>query len=114
MLHSTISSENSPEHGDMKVYQEKQFEDLIEEHLLAHGWQTVPRDEYDKARALFPKVALNFIRETHPKKWAKLEKLHADKTGEVVLNDLAKMLDRLGCLTAVSYTHLTLPTIYSV
>ncbi len=103
MLHSTISSENSPEHGDMKVYQEKPFEDLIEEHLLAHGWQTVPRDEYDKARALFPKVALNFIRETHPKKWAKLEKLHADKTGEVVLNDLAKMLDRLGCLTVIRH-----------
>jgi type I restriction enzyme, R subunit len=57
--------------------------------LLAHGWYAIPREEYDKTRALFPKVALDFIRQTHQKKW---EKLHGDKTGEVVLNDLAKML----------------------
>ncbi len=87
----------------MKAYQEKPFEDLIEGHLLGHGWQSVPREKYDKERALFPEVALEFIRETHPEKWAKLEKLHADKTGEVVLNDLAKMLDRLGCLTVLRH-----------
>ncbi len=87
----------------MKSYREKSFEDLIEEHLLANGWQNVAREAYDKSLALFPGVVLQFIRETHPKQWAKLEKLHGEKTGEVVLNDLGRMLDRLGCLTVIRH-----------
>jgi type I restriction enzyme R subunit len=87
----------------MKVYQEQPFEDLIEAALVAHGWQKLPRDGYDKARALFPDVVLGFLRETQAKKWEKLEKLHGANTGEIVLADLCRMLDKLGCLTVIRH-----------
>ena len=32
----------------MKAYQEKAFEDLIEEHLLSCGWLGISAEDYDK------------------------------------------------------------------
>jgi hypothetical protein len=46
----------------VKAHQEQPFEDLIEAALLARGWQKLPRDGYDKARAPFPDVVLGFLR----------------------------------------------------
>ena len=87
----------------MKRTSEAAFETVIEAHLLAKGYVPVPRDGFDRERAIFPATALEFIRETQPKEWAKLEALHGDKTGEQVLTDLCKWMDMHGSLATLRH-----------
>ncbi|MEW5708616.1 MAG: type I restriction endonuclease [Pseudomonadota bacterium] len=82
---------------------EAAFEAVIERHLLANGYASVPRDGFDRERAIFPEVVLEFIRETQPAEWAKLEALHGAKTGEQVLADLAKWMDMNGSLATLRH-----------
>lgn len=85
----------------MKQTNEAAFESVIESHLLDNGYTAIDKQTYDPQRAIFPEVALEFIRETQPKEWAKLEALHAEKTGDMVLADLCKWLDTYGCLAVL-------------
>lgn len=48
------------------------FETVIERH---HGCVSLPREGFDRERAIFPEAVLDFIRETQPVEWAKLEAL---------------------------------------
>ena len=56
---------------------EAAFESAIGLDLLAKGYVAVDKTGFDCERAIFPAVALDFIRETHPKEWAKLDALRA-------------------------------------
>ena len=87
----------------MKRTSEAAFETVIEAHLLAKGYVPVPRDGFDRERAIFPATALEFIRKTQSKEWAKLEALHGDKTGEQVLTDLCKWMDMHGSLATLRH-----------
>jgi type I restriction enzyme, R subunit len=69
-------------------YSEAAFETVIEQHLLTQGYVAVARDGFDRERAIFRSVVLDFIKDTQPKEWAKLEALHGPKTGEQILTDL--------------------------
>jgi type I restriction enzyme R subunit len=84
-------------------HKEESFESVIESYLLANGFVGVSRDDYDRERAIFPKQVLEFIQATQKKEWAKLEALHKDTTGAIVLQDLCKMVDALGCLTVLRH-----------
>jgi len=88
---------NAPRHS------EAAFETVIEHHLLGHGYVNLPRDGFDRERALFPAVVLDFIRDTQPKEWAKLEALHGPKTGEQILTDLCKWMDANGSLATLRH-----------
>jgi type I restriction enzyme, R subunit len=88
---------SSPRHS------EAAFETVIEHHLLAHGYFTVSRDGFDRQRAIFPSVVLDFIQDTQPKEWAKLEALHGPRTGEQVLTDLCKWMDANGSLATLRH-----------
>jgi len=77
---------------------EAAFETAIEKHLLDNGYVTILPDGFDRERAIFPKIVLDFIRETQRKEWDKLEALHGDKTGEQILGDLCKWMDNNGSL----------------
>src|SRR5438445_8295099 len=77
---------------------EAAFEPAIEAYLLAHGFLALDGAEFDCERSVFAQVTLGFIRETQPKEWARLEALHADKTGEQILGDLRKWMDANGAL----------------
>lgn len=79
------------------------FETVIEAHLLAKGYVRVPGEGFDRERAIFPGVVLDFIRDTQPKEWAKLEALHGDKTGEQILYDLCKWMENNGSLTTLRH-----------
>ena len=57
-------------------HSEAAFETVIEHYLLVHGYIAVPREGFDRERAIFHSAVLDFIRETQPKEWAKLEALH--------------------------------------
>ncbi len=82
---------------------EAAFESAIEDHLLANGYVSVKPDGFDRERAIFPAVVLDFIRETQPKVWAKLEALHGDQTGEQILGDLCKWMDMNGSLATLRH-----------
>jgi type I restriction enzyme R subunit len=84
-------------------HSEAAFETVIEQHLLAHGYLAVPRDAFDRGSAIFPSVVLDFIKDTQPKEWAKLEALHGPKTGEQVLTDLCKWMDANGSLATLRH-----------
>src|SRR5256886_3688334 len=84
-------------------HSETAFETVIEAHLLANGYVSVDRNDFDRERAIFSETVLAFIRETQPKEWAKLEALHGDKTGEQVLGDLCKWMDANGALAALRH-----------
>ena len=82
---------------------EAAFETVIEQHLLGHGYVAIPRDGFDRERAIFPSVVLDFIKDTQPKEWAKLEALHGPKTGEQILTDLCKWMDSNGSLATLRH-----------
>ncbi len=82
---------------------EAAFETVIESHLLASGYVAVDRNNFDQERGIFPANVLEFIRETQPKEWAKLEALHGAKTGEQVLTDLCKWMDTYGSLATLRH-----------
>ncbi len=82
---------------------EAAFETVIETHLLQHGYVSVPREGFDRERAIFPEVVLAFIRETQPGEWAKLEALHGAKTEGQILGDLCKWMDANGSLATLRH-----------
>jgi type I restriction enzyme R subunit len=84
-------------------HSEFSFETVIEAHLLANGYVPVDRRGFDCERAIFPGVVLDFIRETQPIEWAKLEALHGDKTGAQILADLCKWMDTNGSLATIRH-----------
>lgn len=84
-------------------HSEAAFETVIEHHLLEQGYVAVSREGFDRARAIFPYVVLDFIKDTQPKEWAKLEALHGPKTGEQVLTDLCKWMDANGSLATLRH-----------
>jgi len=58
---------------DTKRHSEPAFEAVIKRHLLANGYVSVPREGFDRERAIFPDVVLAFIRETQPVERARRE-----------------------------------------
>lgn len=84
-------------------HSEAAFETVIEQHLLGHGYIAVPPNGFDRERAIFPDVVLDFIRESQPREWAKLEALHGSKTGEQILTDLCKWMDANGSLATLRH-----------
>ena len=84
-------------------YSESAFETVIEAHLLAHGYVPVPSAWFDRERAIFPRTALAFIRDTQPKEWARLEALLAEQTGAQILRDLCGWMDTHGALVTLRH-----------
>jgi len=87
----------------VKRTSEAAFETAIEEALLAQGYETCESKSFDREQAIFPQVALDFIRTTQAKTWEKLEALHGDKTGERVLEALCKWMDTHGSLATLRH-----------
>ena|GEM_PF-7101 len=84
-------------------HSEAAFETVIEHHLLAHGYVAAAGDGFDQERAHFPHVVLDFIKDTQPREWAKLEALLGPKTGEQILADLCKWMDANGSLATLRH-----------
>ncbi len=87
----------------MKQTSEAAFETAIEAVLLADGYQKLGSSEFDRERAIFPEVALDFIRATQAKTWDKLQTLHGEQTGDRVLEALCKWLDTYGVLATLRH-----------
>ncbi len=87
----------------MKQTSEAAFETAIEAALLADGYQSLSSTAFDRERAIFPDTVLDFIRDTQPEVWGKLENLHGDETGERVLAALCKWMDTHGVLSTLRH-----------
>ncbi len=59
----------------MKQTSEAAFEAAIEMVLLADGYHQLSSGGFDRERAIFPEVALDFIRDTQDTIWKKLQTL---------------------------------------
>ncbi len=87
----------------MKRTEEYAFETVIEKDLLAGGYRAIAPDGFDRKAALFPSEALEFIQETQPAEWQKLEALLGDKVREQILSDLCKWMDTYGSLATLRH-----------
>ena len=79
------------------------FEDILEQGLLGTGYVSVDPARFDRERGIFPDEVLDFIRQTQPKEWARLETLHGPKTGDQIIGDLCQWLDTYGCLATLRH-----------
>ncbi|MDS4029523.1 MAG: type I restriction endonuclease [Candidatus Contendobacter sp.] len=82
---------------------EAAFETVLADTLLSGGYQAISSSDFDRERAIFPEIALAFIRATQHQPWEKLAALHGDKTGERVLHDLCQWLDTHGSLATLRH-----------
>lgn len=87
----------------MKSTSEAAFETAIELVLLNNGYTRLESKAFDVERAIFPEPALQFIQQTQPKVWQKLESLHGADTRERVLVSLCKWLDTYGALATLRH-----------
>jgi type I restriction enzyme, R subunit len=87
----------------MSIHTETAFEQVIEAYLLSHGYASLSPKKFDCDRALFPEIAIDFIQQTQPKEWERLEKLHGDNTAPQILTDLSKWLDTYGSLQVLRH-----------
>ncbi len=90
-------SRQAPRHS------ETAFEDCVEAGFFARGCIAVDGSAFDRELAIFPSVVLDFIRETQPREWQKLETLHGEKTGVQVIADLCKWMDAHGSLATLRH-----------
>ena len=58
----------------MPRYTEQNFEDHIEQHLNRSGYQSLQSTDYDKSLCLISDETLQFIRDTQPNEYQRLER----------------------------------------
>lgn len=81
---------------------ERRFEDEIE-YWLTHVapseldlYESRPSAGFDKQLGLYPQDLLDFVRETQPQQWERLERIHGAKAGEKFCKRVARELDKRG------------------
>jgi len=83
----------------MKKHTEERLEDAIVHSLITHGgYASGEEADYDPSRALEPSRVIDFIRQTQPKPWQQLDKIHGAETEKILLDSLCKELDLKGTL----------------
>ncbi|MCQ4247154.1 type I restriction endonuclease subunit R [Stutzerimonas decontaminans] len=89
----------------MSLHKEASFENEICEQLAASGWLYAEGDAqaYDRARALFPADLLDWVKNTQPKAWEALRKIHGAGAEAVLFERLRKSLDERGTLDVLRH-----------
>ncbi|MCP4220176.1 MAG: type I restriction endonuclease subunit R [bacterium] len=82
----------------MKATSEKSFETYIHTQLLTTGWRDGSTQYWDKHTALFSHYIIDFIKETQPRLWTKMEALHHDRLPEKLIAVLIKERQTKGTL----------------
>jgi len=82
-------------------YTEQDFEEHIEENLLASGYQKRKPEEYSVDMCLIPEDVLGFIKATQPKAYEKLEKQYGSDTDGKLLYRLAQEVHKYGTLAVL-------------
>jgi len=82
----------------MNKHKETVFEKELVAHLTTHGWVEGHPARYDRALALYPDDLIGWLQETQPQEWAKLAAWHNGDTTRLLLERVAKLMDRDGSL----------------
>lgn len=77
---------------------EKAFESTVESMLHGGGWSNGALSEWDVERALFPDRVVAFLRDMHPKLWAKMDDSRSQNMEHLLIEELVKELDNKGTL----------------
>jgi len=85
----------------MTEHTEKTFEKEIVDHLTDYGYTEHNTKDFDRTTALHTKVLLTFLKETQPKQWEKLEKIHKTSMETKLIQRLTKELELRGMLDVV-------------
>ena len=82
----------------MPTYKEEDFEVHIEAHLNRSGYRSRQPVFYNKSLSLIPDETVDFIRDTQPEAYQKLERQYEKDTPVKLLNRVAKDIERRGTL----------------
>ena len=82
----------------MRTYTEENFEDHIEQHLNQSGYRSLPPADYDKPLCLIPNEMLQFIQDTQPEAYQKLEIQYGADTPVKLLDRVSKQIASRGVL----------------
>ena len=82
----------------MQTYTEENFEDHIEEHLNRAGYRSLQSTDYDKSRCLIPNETLQFIQDTQPEVYQRLERQPGGDTSQKLLDRVSKQIASRGVL----------------
>ena len=77
---------------------EKDFESYIENHLLKNGYQKRDADFYDRTNCLYKDDFIDFVKDTQPKEFEKLQRAYGDNVEENLIYRLDKEIIRKGTL----------------
>ena len=79
-------------------YTEQDFEEHIEEQLNNSGYHIVPPTEYDKTLCLIPSKLIEFIKETQPKTFEKLELQYGSETESKLTKRISSEIESRGVI----------------
>ena len=76
----------------MPRYTETDFEDHIEQHLNQSGYRSLQSTDYDKSLCLIPNEARQFIQETQPEVYQKLERQYGEDTPQKLTRRISNQI----------------------
>ena len=82
----------------MPTYTEQRFEDHIEEHLNQSDYRSLQSTDYDKSLCLIPDETLQFIQDTQPDVYQRLEHQYGADTPTKLLERLSRQIASRGVL----------------
>ena len=85
----------------MPTYTEQNFEDHIEGHLNRSGYGSFQSADYDKSLCLIPNETLQFIQDTQPKEYQKLEHQYGADTPQKLLDRMSRQIASRGVLNVL-------------
>ena len=83
------------------IHTEETFEAAIEEHLLQSGYVKGDSNNFDSSVAIDTSTLFSFLKNTQPKKWEKIEKIHGADVEKKVVQRLVKEIDLRGMLDVI-------------
>src|SRR5262245_34352009 len=86
-----------------EIYKEHAFEDVIEAHLLAHGWLKGQPTDFQRDLALDRAHLFSFLGATQPELWSLLRAQHGAGLEQAVLDTLVKTLESRGTLDVLRH-----------
>ena len=82
----------------MPRYTEQNFEDHIEQHLNRSGYQSLQSTDYDRSLCLISDETLQFIQDTQPNEYQRLERQYGADTPSKLLDRVSKQIASRGVL----------------
>ena len=82
----------------MQTYREINFEEHIEQHLNQSCYRSLQPTDYNKSLCLIPDEMLQFIQDTQPSEYQRLERQYGEDTPQKLTLRISKQVERRGVL----------------